>query len=113
MSARAEFTVGAVNVVRCTSWLDVTNGCCCRTSWMRSDELGALTARGDSFAVTPEQLGDARGCIESLICGFCYAIEEKLEPCFPRSAFADFLQEAIVVCAMRFEVEAEVEQRFA
>ena len=67
----------------------------------------------DPLPISLEQVDDSRCRVESLVCRLGDADEEKFKPSFPRAVFTHLLQEAIVVRPMRFQVEAEIEERLA
>jgi len=74
---------------------------------------GPIALCRNPFAVALEEVDDARRSIEGLIGRLRYAVKKELEPGFPGATFAHFLEQTIVVDAVRLQIEAKVEQRFA
>ena len=70
----------------------------------------ALALGRNALAIVFQQLGNSCGCVESQVRRFGDPDEKKVEPGFPSTVFAHFLQEPIVVRAMSLEVEAEVKK---
>ena len=91
----------------------VTSGRRCMRLVDAEHRCSASSERLNCAAVFFEQ-GDylARG-IDRLDRGVPYAGQEEFHPRFPRAVFTDFLKQAIVVEASRFEVEAQIQDRFA
>ena len=68
---------------------------------------------GDRGAIGLEQVHDACRAVEGLVRGFGDAIKEELKPGLPSALLPYFLQQPVVVGAMRLQIETEIEQRLA
>ena len=65
------------------------------------------------FAILLEQGDDACRRLERLVGGGRHAVQEELQPGLPRAALPHLLQQTVVILAMRFQIEAEIQQRLA
>lgn len=65
----------------------------------------------DPLAILLEESDDSCGGIKGLIGGLGDAIKKEFKPRFPGTTLAHFLEEPIVIGAVRLEVKAQVKQR--
>ena len=72
-----------------------------------------LALRRNALSILREKIGDPHRRVEGLIRGFGDAVEEEFEPRLPGAVLADFLQQAVIVGAMRLQIETEIEKRVA
>ena len=80
---------------------------------MRRRGSGPFAFRRNARFILREKIGDPHRRIEGLIRRLGDAVEEEFEPRLPGAILADFLQQAIIVGAARFQIEAEIEKRIA
>ena len=67
--------------------------------------------RRDALAIFLEQIDNPRGGVERLVCCLGHPGQEEIEPSFPMAVLTHFLEQPVVVSAMRFEKQAEIEER--
>ncbi len=70
---------------------------------------GPFAFRRNARFILREKISDPHRRIEGLIRRLRDAVEEEFEPCLPGAILADFLQQAVIVSAARFQIEAELD----
>jgi len=82
-------------------------------SCTRNAEPRLAASRLDARPVFLEQLDEPAGRRDGAVACLDHAVEEERQPCFPVALFPDDLQQAVILLAVLFEVEAQVEQWLA